>query len=295
MIVDLVQTRATDGVRLDGGLRTSETDRASNESSGVDLAICVHGTGANFYGSSFWNQIGERLLSRGTDVLLVNTRGHDLMSTASTIGGGLPAGAAYEIVDDCRFDLSAWIQFAKDRGYNRVALMGHSLGALKSIYTLGQAESPEVACVVSISAPHLSYDRFAKSRASETFLGSYEQAQRFVDEGNGNELMKISFPIPYVITAQGFLDKYGPDEKYDLLMWMRRVRCPVLAVYGGAEIRQNVAFEGVPERLEAIAAEGDVALQVDVLAEADHFYAASRPELASRVCRWMSRLNHPSA
>lgn len=292
MIVELVQTRATDGVRLDGALRTSE---ASKESPCVDLAVCVHGTGANFYGSSFWSQIGDRLLAQGTNVLLVNTRGHDLMSSASTIGGALPAGAAYEIVDDCRCDLAAWSQFAVERGYGRVALLGHSLGALKSIYALGQSDAPAVACVVAISAPHLSYERFAKSRAAETFLASYEQAQRLVDEGSGNELMKITFPIPYVITAQGFVDKYGPDEKYDLLKWVRRVSCPVLAVYGGAEIRQNVAFAGVPDRLEAIASEEGASLQVELIADADHFYAALRPELASRVCRWLSRLNHPGA
>lgn len=290
MIVDLVHTRTTDGIRLDGALRTSDSPKTT----GVDLAICVHGTGANFYGSSFWEQIAKRLMAGGTDVLVVNTRGHDLMSTASTMGGGFRAGAAYEIVDDCRFDLGAWCKFATERGYERVALMGHSLGALKAVYTAGQADAPEVSCVVAISGPHLSYERFSQSRAAETFLASYEEARQLVEQGQGEELMKITFPIPYVITAKGFVDKYGPEKRYDLLEWVRRVKCPVLAVYGAAEIHQNVAFEGVPDRLEAIAREDSSRLQVEVIADADHFYAAARPELASRVSRWLKRLDTPS-
>ncbi len=293
MIVDLVQARTIDGVRLDGAWRSSETSGAEGSSTSVvDLAICVHGTGANFYGSSFWDPLAKRLLDQGTDVLVVNTRGHDLMSTAATLGGGTHGGAAYEIVDDCRFDIAAWCKFAAERGRQRVALVGHSLGALKSIYAIGQDEAPSVACVVAISAPHLSHERFAASRAAETFLSSYTAAQQLVDEGLGEELMKITFPIPYVITARGFLDKYGPEKRYDLYRWIRRVACPVLAVYGGEEIRQNVAFEGVPDQLEAIAAEDVSQLQVEVIADADHFYAAARPELASRVCRWLRRLSH---
>lgn len=293
MIVDLVHTRTTDGVRLDGALRTHDTS-AATKSVGVDLAICVHGTGANFYGSSFWEQIAKRLLQQGTDVLVVNTRGHDLMSTASTMGGGFRAGAAYELVDDCRFDLGAWCKFATKRGYERVALLGHSLGALKAVYTAGQDDAPPVACVVAISGPHLSYERFSQSRAAATFLASYEEARQLIEQGQGEELMKITFPIPYVITAKGFADKYGPEKRYDLLEWVSRVKCPVLAVYGGAEIHQNVAFEGVPERLEAIAREESSQLQVEVIADADHFYAAARPELASRVSRWLGRLEPAS-
>jgi len=295
MIVDLVQTRTADGVRLDGALRTTDTKHAdASSTSGVELVICVPGTGANFYGSSFWNPLAERLLAQGTNVLVVNTRGHDLMSTAATLGGGIHGGAAYETIDDCRFDLAAWCKFSAERGYRRVALIGHSLGALKSIYVLGQDDPPEVACLVAISAPHLSYQRFAVSSASKTFLESYTAARQLVEEGLGEELMKITFPIPYVITAHGFLDKYGPEQRYDLYRWMRRLACPVLAVYGGAEIRQNVAFEGVPDQLEAIAREHLPRLQVEVIAEADHFYAAARPELASRVCRWLWRLDEAS-
>ncbi len=296
MIVDLVQARTTDGVRLDGALRTTEAnDTQPSSPVGIELAICVHGTGANFYGSSLWDPLAKRLLAQGTNVLVVNTRGHDLMSTASTVGGRVHGGAAYEIIDDCRFDLAAWCKFAGERGYGRVALLGHSLGALKSIYAVGQDEPPAVACVVAISAPHLSYQRFAASRAAESFLNSYEEARKLVDNGLGGELITITFPIPYVITACGYLDKYGPEQRYDIYRWIRRVACPVLAVYGGAEIRQNVAFEGVPDRLEAIAAEHQPRLQVEVIADADHFYAAARPELAARVCRWLGRIEHTSA
>ena len=77
--------------------------------------VLVHGTGSNFYGSTLFDPLAERLLPLGVGVLRVNTRGHDLMSTAATARGGRRCGAAYEVVDDCRHDLAAWIGWLAER------------------------------------------------------------------------------------------------------------------------------------------------------------------------------------
>ena len=51
-----------------------------------------------------------------------------------TARGGLRLGAAYETVDDCRFDLLAWVAWLRQHVGPRVALAGHSLGAVKCLY-----------------------------------------------------------------------------------------------------------------------------------------------------------------
>ena len=102
-------------------------------------------------------------------MLSVNTRGHD--SVFGAIQGNVRKrlGAAYETVDECRHDIAAWVELLAARGHERIALIGHSLGAIKAVYAQAHEKLPHVAAVVAISAPRLSYAAFMSSPESTTF------------------------------------------------------------------------------------------------------------------------------
>src|SRR5204862_395492 len=97
--------------------------------------------------------LAERLLAMNVAVLRVNTRGHDLMSTAATARGGKRQGAAYEGVDDCRHGLASWVAWLRERGVNRVGLLGHSLWALKRRYAVA-SKAPAVKVETIPGADH---------------------------------------------------------------------------------------------------------------------------------------------
>ena len=161
MQVDLVQVTTRDGLRLDGMLQAPAAGAAP--ALAVDGFCLVHGTGGNFYSSTLFDAVGERLLQLGCAVLRVNTRGHDGISTAQTAKGGRRLGAAYEVVDDCRHDLAAWVDWLRQQAGPRVGLIGHSLGAVKCLYALAQEPQIGVACIVGVSPPRLSYSWFCTS------------------------------------------------------------------------------------------------------------------------------------
>jgi predicted alpha/beta hydrolase len=120
---ELVTTQTTDGVRLDGALQVPAEPTGKL---GIDLFICHHGVGGNFYGASFFEDIGAQAAEAGVATLRVNNRGHD----QAYISASRRLGAAYELLDDCRHDFLAWLDFAEARGYRRIAVWGHSLGAV---------------------------------------------------------------------------------------------------------------------------------------------------------------------
>src|SRR5207249_11282962 len=126
----------------------------------VDAFCCVHGTGGNFYSSTLFDTLAERFLELGCAVLRVNTRGHDGISNAVTARGGRRLGAAYEVMDECRHDLAAWIDWLKERVGPRVGVIGHSLGAVKCLYALAHDPGLQVVAAVGISPPRLSYSWF---------------------------------------------------------------------------------------------------------------------------------------
>ncbi len=147
MLIDLVQTQTRDGIRLDGAWREPAT---RNNELPFDAFCLIHGTGTNFYSSTLLSAIGEHLLSLSCPGVCVNTRGHDGISTAITSRGGKRLGAAYEIVDDCRHDIDAWIQFLAAKNCRRILLVGHSLGAVKAIYAMAHEPHLHVAALIAI-------------------------------------------------------------------------------------------------------------------------------------------------
>lgn len=280
MLVDLVQVTTRDGVRLDGMLQTSTATKAWP----LDGLCLIHGTGGNFYGSTLFDAIGSHCLERGCAVLRVNTRGHDGISNAVTTRGGRRLGAAYEIVDDCRHDLTAWIDFLKERAGPRVGLVGHSLGAVKAIYALAHEASMDVVCAVAVSPPRLSYSWFCQSPEGATFLEAYQQAEQLVQGGRPNALIEVQLPLPFAITAAGYIEKYGPDERYNYLTLLKLVRCPLLITFGAIEVAGNMAFRGAAD---AVVEMRRANVSVATIPDADHFYANARAALIGQINGWI--------
>jgi pimeloyl-ACP methyl ester carboxylesterase len=278
MLVDLVQVTTRDGVRLDGAYQAA----ASPPSIPVDAFCLVHGTGGNFYGSTLFDELAQRLLARGCGVLRVNTRGHDGISSAVTARGGRRLGAAYEVVDDCRHDVAAWMAWLADKAGPRVGVIGHSLGAVKALYALANEVQLKAACLVALSPPRLSYSWFCSSPEGRDFLETCTQADQLMTAGEPAALLDVKLPLPFVITAAGYVEKYGPDERYNYLRFVHGVSCPVLLTFGAIEANNNMAFRGAAEALATLAARRPQ-LSVTTIAGADHFYTGVREALFQSI------------
>jgi pimeloyl-ACP methyl ester carboxylesterase len=290
VLVDLVQTTTRDGVRLDGAYQSPTHSGAGPV--GVDALCLVHGTGGNFYTSTLLDELAGRLLELGCGVLRVNTRGHDGISTAQTAKGGRRLGAAYEVVDDCRHDLAAWVDWLRQQAGPRVGLIGHSLGAVKCLYALAQEPQIGVACIVGVSPPRLSYSWFCTSPEGSQFVETFARAERHVEAGQPATLLEVKLPLPMAITAGGYVEKYGPDERYNYLRFLAGVPCPTLITLGSVEAENNMAFRGAAEEvMELHRRQPHVA--VEIVAGADHFYNGVRAELCARVETWLR--SHESA
>lgn len=290
MLVDLVQITTRDGLRLDGALQVPAPGAAPTVA--VDAFCLLHGTGGNFYGSSLLEAFAERLLGLGCTVLHANTRGHDAVSTAATARGGRRQGAAYEIADECRHDVAAWVDFLRVRGAARVGLLGHSMGAVKCLYAPAQEPSLRPVCVIAVSPPRLSYSWFCAGPKAREFLDTYALAERHAGAGEPAALLDVKFPLPYLITAAGYLEKYGPDERYNYLRFAAGGACPVLYTFGSVEVDNNVAFQGAPEALREPAARRPD-LRTEVVAGADHFYTGTRDAVVAVVEAWLRSVQPP--
>lgn len=285
MIIDLVEMWTSDGVRLHGALQTlesSSTHRQSTEDLIADAALLLPGVGGNFYGSSLIAGLAAACTSAGVAALRVNTRGHDTICTVKTRIGGLLQGGAFESVDECRHDIDGWVQFLTEQGYERVVLIGHSLGAIKALYSQSQAANPAVAAVIPVSPPRLNHDVFRQADSSPPFLDSLAQAQALVADGQANTVFHAKFPFPMHMTASTFLDKYGPESRYDILKFAHNVTVPCHFVYGELELAQGgIAFHELDSAVAGL--DWRQPPSIEIVPAANHFYSGVEDQLEQLI------------
>ncbi|HZL91724.1 MAG TPA: alpha/beta hydrolase [Pirellulaceae bacterium] len=294
MLVDLVRTTCRDGVRLDGAIVAAADNAEADGTRSVptafsfDAVLCLHGVGANFYSSGLFEKIGPALSRLGVNVLLANTRGHDWYYSQWIGGSFRQLGAAYEVVAECCEDVRTWLEFLRRRGWSRVLLAGHSLGAIKSVYAVTHEPELPVAGLLAISPPRLSYAAFEHSPdASPEFLGSIRTAQKLVEEGRGNELFWARHPFNAQISAGSYLDKYGPAERYNIYPLLDRLPCPALFTFGSKELASGgVPFAGLVELVQQAKPEGGP-IDLEVVPDADHVYSGVQADLIQRIEAWL--------
>lgn len=222
----------------------------------IDVVVLVHGTGSHFYGAGVLETFANRAAGAGFAVLRINTRGHDAVSSTGGPRGSHLGGAAFERIDECGLDLEAWCAGLQEFGYRRLALVGHSMGAVKSIYASAHA-SPDsclrtaVARVVAISPPRFCHRQFQEDPRTQPFRDDYFRAEALIANGHGDTLMNVAQPLPLLVTAAGFVAKYGPHDNFDFLRALPNVPCPTLVVLGEETVLRSPAFHGLPGELQA--------------------------------------------
>jgi pimeloyl-ACP methyl ester carboxylesterase len=285
-MVELVSVTTADGVRLDGSLR-----RASGSAPrlGLDLIICHHGQGGSFYAPSMLAGMADGFVDGGCSVLRVNSRGHDLM-----FGGpnGRRLGASHEIIDECRHDWAAWLDFAEQAGFTRIGLWGHSLGAVKTIYYLAIQPDRRVRCAIASSPPRFNYEAYAAwPDGGSAFIADIARARSLVEADRGQELLLSTMPQRNWFSALSYVDKYGPDNRYDFFRHVPAVSVPLLLTVGGLEGGFN--FQALASEGASLAASLPHVTFASIDG-ADHSYQSRIPEVWTLARDWLERAFSPT-
>lgn len=129
----LIQITTSDGLYLHGFYCPTSDKKIA--------ILHIHGYEGNFYENNFIYSLINNLSQNNIAFLTVNTRGNNKNSDFNTIDGEYKTiGAWNELLEEAHLDISAWIKFLLDEGYQEIILQGHSLGTLKVIRYLFEGE-----------------------------------------------------------------------------------------------------------------------------------------------------------
>ena len=241
---ELVYVRSKDDIVNGGAIFAPPKDSAK-----PIAVIWIHGWGVNFY-SPTYVMIGRALAERGYTCIIANTRMHDLANVAGWRRGKRIRGGGYwGVASEEVRDLAVWIDFATDRGFKKVVLVGHSAGwaAVRS-YQAEKQDRRVVGVVLASGA--------VRAETRPTDPEQLAQATRLMADGRGDDLVrdpKRSFPS--FISAATFLDIANtPPEFKDFFgvqtpnPGVTRIHCPLLAFFGARGDVGTYLFTGFVRR-----------------------------------------------
>ena len=254
------------GRMLDGFYRPAPQKNAP-------LLAFVHGMGSNFYRSRLKKAFLEAAPALGFGILAFNNRGAE-------------RGTENEKFTTCLRDLDAAAEFARRRGHRKLVFVGHSTGCQKIVFWQAKRRHLAVAGLVLL-APADDYAA-TKRDLGARFDKRVAWAKKMVAQG------KVDAPVTGLyerFAAARFLSLVDVKRaeanvfRYaGALTQFRRVKCPVLAVFGSEE-----EFAAIPPAdMLAILRRKTRSRDFDdwLIPGADHGFHGCEAELALSVCQW---------
>jgi pimeloyl-ACP methyl ester carboxylesterase len=202
--------------------------------------LLIHGYGGNFYAA--WPPLAQALAERGSVVLALNLRDHDLTPQTS-------------LFEDNRADIEAGMDLLARSGASPVVLVGQSMGTNRVLYYLAETQDPRVRAMVLMAAPGNLLEWNIRLFGRERALALLAEAQERVRDGRGQELMLVDLgPLGKTLySAAHVVSLRGAQTRSDPFQNIARVRVPVLILHGTAD---RLADPAVAWRLKEAAGAG---------------------------------------
>ena len=278
--VTLVRLQTRDGVALDGVVAEPRRRR--------DLAlIWVHGLGSVFSsGQPLIRELSTRLTAAGVGYFKFNTRGHDVVAGR----GAQMAGAAFERFGDSVKDLRAVIAFARQRGFRRVILAGHSTGANKVLHYMARVRDRRVAAL-ALLGPVSDIAQEARRIGAGELRRRVARAARLAQR-DPRALVPAAWGF---WSARRYVSLFRPGEAEDVFQYyrangrwsaLRSVRVPTAAIIGGRDEYLDRTPEALLEAFRQNATRAR-SFSGEIVAGAGHSFVGDERALADVLVRWM--------
>ena len=229
-------TMTSDGIRLHGILLEPDERR---DDLNIDAIMMVHGSNGNFYASAS-NDRAEALRREGVPVALFNTRGHDVMA-GSGQSGGHKVGNAFELLSETHLDIAAVTDWMAGRGYERICVLGSSLGAVRVVLAQAKNQDPRVASLISCGPLRFSHKYYLGSSMADLHRQYFAEATALVAAGKPDQIMSVEFPNEGAhFSAATYLDRHC-SEHYDITVaHTDTITCTMLVITGTEEKHPRV-------------------------------------------------------
>ena len=275
MLIDLVEVITSDGISLSGAYFAPEGPAPA----GVDALVFFHGDGGHFYRPLYLG-LGQRLAAQGIAVVTANRRGHD--AVASGAQNGPLKGYAFESVSESPMDYAAWLAMLRERGHRRIAIGGHSGGAVRSVYAQATERFEDVVAVVPVSPGEYDHEGIIALHKA-AFTSPFQEAQAHVAAGRPDVFLRPGVPWGSMWSARAYVDCFNPDNRYSARRHAANITCPMLFIFGAEECAGPQVLPVCGAARKGLTEAGYAHVRVETIEGANHGYVGREQVLYATI------------
>ena len=252
--------------------------------------ICIHGMCGTIIDNYFATVWGKILSKNNIGFIYEHNRGHSIENDIVMKDGSFKrCGCMYEIFEDSIYDIDLAMEKAKELGYKRIILLGHSLGCNKVIYYYYK-KHPNILGIVLASAPDMVGSHHLAQPDYEDLL---KEAKENIDNGEPERLLHKMIEEYMYMSSQTFYNWFNENSNLNNLpvisnpeSWYQfeTIDVPILTFSGSNEEDYYHQLELLKEK--ALNCKN---FEYKIINDTGHTYKTKENEIGNLIYDWIRR------
>lgn len=251
--------------------------------------IFIHGMCQTILTNYFATIWGNILVENNIGFLYEHNRGHSIENDIVVKDGSFKRlGCMYEIFEDSIYDIDLAINKAKELGYKRFILMGHSYGCNKLIYYYYK-KKPDILGLILASAPDMVGLQLYRQNDYKELI---KEAKENIDNGQPTKILSNVIEDYMYMSSATYHDWFHKNSNLDNLPVMNNsdnwyqfetIDIPVLTFSGSNETDNYLHLDLLKEKAKRC---ND--FEYKYINSTDHFYNGKELEIGNIILNWIS-------
>ena len=261
------------------------------ESNKKDICvICIHGMCGTIIDNYFATVWGKLLAKNDIGFIYEHNRGHSIENDIVMKDGSFKrCGCMYEIFEDCIYDIDLAIQTAKEKGYKRIILLGHSLGCNKVIYYYYK-KHPNILGMILASAPDMIESHLLIEPDYEELL---KEAKENIDKNQPTKLLHKMIEDYMYMSSQTYYNWFHKSSNLNNLPiisnpknWeqLETIDVPILTFSGSKDEDYYLHLDLLKEK-----ATNCKNFEYQIIENTGHTYQEKELETGTLILNWINK------
>ena len=253
--------------------------------------IFIHGMCQTILDNYFAVVCGKILSENNIGFLYEHNRGHSIENDILMRDGSYKRyGCMYEIFEESLLDIDLAIKKAKEFGYNRFILMGHSYGCNKLIYYYYK-KHPNILGLILASAPDMMGRHLYRQTEYKELI---KEAKENIDNGNPTKILSNLIEDYIYMSSQTYYNWFNKKSKLDNLPVMsysenwyqfETIDVPILTFSGSNETDNYLHLDLLKNKAKSC---ND--FKYKIIDNTNHFYNGKEKEISFLVLDWIKAI-----
>lgn len=250
--------------------------------------VFIHGMCQTIIDNYFTVVCGETLIRNNIGFLYEHNRGHSIENDTLMKNGSFERyGCMYEEFEDCILDIDLAIEEAKNLGYRRIILMGHSYGCNKVIYYYYK-KKPNIIGMILASAPDMvGLHLLRQSNYKDLIM----EAENNIKENSPTKLVSSLVEDYMYMSSKTYYNWFNKNTNLDNLPVMgnsnnwyqfESIDVPILTFSGSCETDNYLHLDLLKEKAKKC---ND--FEYKIIDNANHFYFDKENEISKLILEWI--------